>query len=200
MANKIEMSLDDIIKTNKIENSRGGVKKQVNGAGGHRRKEDNKPMQKFHGTANRQIGKTNGLSLRIQASAHTRIGFKGAATQHRNKFDGGKPITFSRAVNGSLEIRNPRREQGTDAIRARKQYNGVNGRSTHIRLATATQAVFGNQRSTFVTNKKQFQGHNPYKWDSKNRQAAKVGRNHAKPKAVTAEELDAEMDAYAAAC
>lgn len=67
MVDKIEMSLDDIIKTNKIGFRRGGAtKKQVNGAGGgggNRRKAVGKPNPKFRGTANRQIGKPKGRSF-----------------------------------------------------------------------------------------------------------------------------------------
>lgn len=65
MVDKIEMSLDDIIKTNKIGFRRGGAtKKQANGAGvGNRRKVGGKPTQKFRGTANRQISKPKGRSF-----------------------------------------------------------------------------------------------------------------------------------------
>lgn len=64
MVDKIEMSLDDIIKTNKIGFRRGGAKKQVNGAGGgNRRNVGNKSTPKFRGTANRQIGKAKGRAF-----------------------------------------------------------------------------------------------------------------------------------------
>lgn len=72
MVDKIEMSLDDIIKTNKIGFRRGGggggAKKQVNGgAGGKARRNiggNNKaPPSKFRGTQNRQIGKPKGRSF-----------------------------------------------------------------------------------------------------------------------------------------
>lgn len=64
MVDKIEMSLDDIIKTNKIGFRRGGgagAKKQVNGAGAKNRNGRNaggnsKAPSKFRGTTNRQIG------------------------------------------------------------------------------------------------------------------------------------------------
>lgn len=63
MVDKIEMSLDDIIKTNKIGFRRkggaagaGGEKKNIRGgnAGGPRRTQN--PTSKFRGTQNRQIG------------------------------------------------------------------------------------------------------------------------------------------------
>lgn len=68
MVDKIEMSLDDIIKKNKIGFRRGGgsgagAKKQANGAGGNRRNVGQKSSPKFRGTANRQIGKPKGRSF-----------------------------------------------------------------------------------------------------------------------------------------
>ena len=89
MVDKIEMSLDDIIKKNKIGFRRGGggagggsggAKKQANGAGGNRRNAGQKPAPKFRGTANRQIGKPKGRSFgaaptrkfsRVRMSSHT---------------------------------------------------------------------------------------------------------------------------------
>lgn len=85
MVDKIEMSLDDIIKKNKIgfRRNAGGAKKQANGAGGgggNRRNAGQKSTQKFRGTANRQIGKPKGRSFggaptrkfsRVRKSSHT---------------------------------------------------------------------------------------------------------------------------------
>lgn len=68
MVDKIDMSLEDIIKTNKIGFRRGGAakKQQANGAGGQRRPRQQQPQQqntKFRGTANRQIGKQKGRTF-----------------------------------------------------------------------------------------------------------------------------------------
>lgn len=67
MVDKIDMSLEDIIKTNKIGFRRGGTAKkpQANGAGGQRRPRQQQQQQntKFRGTANRQIGKPKGRTF-----------------------------------------------------------------------------------------------------------------------------------------
>lgn len=72
MVDKIEMSLDDIIKTNKIGFRRGrgatGAKKPAGGASGkpqrnntaNNAKKGGTGASKFRGTANRQIGKAKG--------------------------------------------------------------------------------------------------------------------------------------------
>lgn len=62
MVDKIEMSLDDIIKTNKIGFRRpggAGGRKATNanaGGGGGQRRNNNNLTTKFRGTTNRQIG------------------------------------------------------------------------------------------------------------------------------------------------
>lgn len=67
MVDKIDMSLEDIIKTNKIGFRRGGTakKQQANGAGGQRRPRQQQQQQntKFRGTTNRQIGKQKGRTF-----------------------------------------------------------------------------------------------------------------------------------------
>lgn len=66
MVDKIDMSLEDIIKTNKIGFRRGGAakKQQANGAGGQRRpRQQQQQTTKFRGTANRQIGKQKGRTF-----------------------------------------------------------------------------------------------------------------------------------------
>lgn len=71
MVDKIEMSLDDIIKTNKIGFRRGrpaNNRKQANGAAGNRRNSIKKPITKFRGTSNRQIGKPKGRTFGGAAS------------------------------------------------------------------------------------------------------------------------------------
>lgn len=56
MVDKIEMSLDDIIKTNKIGFRRGGPRKNVGGGAGGPRRTNKPPINKFRGTQKRTIG------------------------------------------------------------------------------------------------------------------------------------------------
>ncbi|XP_031627303.1 aly/REF export factor 2-like [Contarinia nasturtii] len=225
MANKIEMSLDDIIKTEKIGFRRGGAKKQVNGAGGYRRKVDYKP--KFHGTANRQIGKVkngpNGAWKQGMFKGGKQTLTRGAgdgfinsgpakllvsnldfnvteSELHELFVDFGPLISASVQYDrhgSSLGTADILFERRTDAIKALKQYNGVplDGQPMHIRLATseAPQVVMRNQRPAFVP-KRIHQGRHQHKPEA--RKGGKVGGNRAKPKPVSAEDLDAELDAY----
>ncbi|XP_031638109.1 THO complex subunit 4-like [Contarinia nasturtii] len=195
MAAKIEMSLDDIIKTEKIIFRRVGAKKQENGAGGCRRKIDNKPEQKLHGTANRQIGKPKGLSPRNQTTNHqinNLVGKNGVNSAWKHDlFTGGKQtITHARrngTNSGPVKL-------FSDAIRALKRSKSVilDSRPKHIQLTISKEAVIRNQRPTFVPNKDN-QGQKQRK---PARQGVKVGGNRTKAKSVSAEELDAELDAY----
>jgi RNA recognition motif-containing protein len=230
MAEKMEISLDEIIKTEKIGFHRGGAKKQVNGTGGYRRKIDNKPVQKFHGTANRQIGKPQGRSLtKNGAKQGTFKGFKklftsgarngfvnsGSATLLVSNLDR-KEVTesdlhelfvaFGPLISASLRYDQYGRSLGMadiifkrrgDAITALEQYNGrtLDGQPMHIQLINleTPQAVVRNQRPKFNPNRN-YQGRQQRKPEAP--QERKVGGHRIKPKPVSLEDLDAELDAY----
>ncbi|XP_031634570.1 aly/REF export factor 2 [Contarinia nasturtii] len=252
MVDKIEMSLDDIIKTNKIGFRRNGAKKQVNGAGGaggNRRKIGNKPVQKFRGTANRQIGKPKGRSFGGAPTRKFTRGDVNSAWKH-DMFEGGKKNLLRGAVNGlinsgsakllvsnldygvsetdihelfadfgplksaSVHYDRSGRSLGTadvvferraDAVKAMKQYNGVplDGRPMNIQLATSEvpQPAVRNPRPTFGQNRnnqsRQQQQRKPGpRQGGGGGGGVKRGGNRANAKPVSAEELDAELDAY----
>ncbi|XP_055316383.1 aly/REF export factor 2 isoform X2 [Sitodiplosis mosellana] len=249
MVDKIEMSLDDIIKTNKIGFRRGGTtKKQVNGAGGgNRRKAGGKPPQKFRGTANRQIGKPKGRSFGGAPTRKFTRGDVNGAWKH-DMFEGGKKQLLRGAVNGlinsgsakllvsnldygvsetdihelfadfgplksaSVHYDRSGRSLGTadvvferraDAVKAMKQYNGVplDGRPMNIQLATSEvpQPAVRTPRPTFGQNRNNQS--RPQRKPGPRQGGGggvggKRGGNRANAKPVSAEELDAELDAY----
>jgi len=245
MADKIEMSLDDIIKTNKI-----GFRRSGGGGGGRNNNNNRRPQTKFRGTSNRKIGPKGRQTNRgaPQARKFTR-GDVNSAWKH-DMFEGGKKQLLRGAVNGiisgggsakllvanldygvsetdihelfadfgplksaSVHYDRSGRSLGTadvvferraDAVKAMKQYNGVplDGRPMNIQLATSEVPApvirsrkpggGGVPNRTNTGRQPQRRGPPPQA-----RQGIKRGGNrttNAKP--VSAEELDAELDAY----
>lgn len=94
-------------------------------------------------------------------------------------------------------------ERRGDAVKAMKQYNGVplDGRPMNIQLATSEvpQATVRNTRPAFGQNRPQNQSRPQRKPAGPRQQGGGGGAkrgNRAPAKPVSAEELDAELDAY----
>jgi len=245
MVDKIEMSLDDIIKTNKIGFRRSG------GAAAGRNNVRRTPT-KFRGTNNRQIGggpKGRASNRGAQQTRKFTRGDVNSAWKH-DMFDGGKKQLIRGAVNGilssggggggsakllvsnldygvsetdihelfadfgplksaSVHYDRSGRSLGTadvvferraDAVKAMKQYNGVplDGRPMNIQLATSevpVPAVVRNRNNAPVANRTGRP--QPRRGPPQQRQGGnRSGPRASTAKPVSAEELDAELDAY----
>lgn len=245
MVDKIEMSLDDIIKSNR-KTPTGGARRGNRGRGG--------PMRRRGATASFRIsgsGAVSGVQKGrgrggITRSKYTR-GDVNSAWKH-DMFDGGKksisrggPISrgsmggggfsgpakllvsnldygvsesdinelfadFGPLKNASVHYDRSGRSLGTadvvferraDAIKAMKQYNGVplDGRPMNIQLATSDvpQAV-----KKVITRMSNIGIRNNRRGGARSRGGGRAGASvgAGRGPAPTAEELDAELDAY----
>ncbi|XP_057668453.1 THO complex subunit 4 [Diorhabda carinulata] len=238
MVDKIEMSLDDIIKTNRHQRGRGGRRGgrgRGGGSGGQRRGGNFRNSTRSSG-GNIQRGRGRGGISRnytrgdvnsawkhdlfegygprkVAAARATVQATMGPTKLMVSNLDFGVSDSdiqelfaeFGPLKSAAVHYDRSGRSLGTadviferrsDAIKAMKQYNGVplDGRAMNIQLTTS-EIPSPMRRSG--GNDRKFQNRSPRGNKSRVPRGARGGRNQRNSrKQPTAEELDAELDAY----